>query len=204
MATLLQIDSSAAGAQSHSKALAEYFAEKWKNNRSGTKTLEVNLAADQPPHIDGNMIGAMYTKPDQRDEQQTQTLALSEQYLEQLRETDSIVISSPMYNFGIPSVLKAYLDHVTRVGETFVYGENGPEGLLKNKKAYLFISSGGNYTQPPLDQMNFVTPYLKTVLGFIGITDITVFETPNMGMGDEAVAKSIENTKAKIDEIFAA
>ncbi|WP_319381856.1 NAD(P)H-dependent oxidoreductase [Thiomicrorhabdus sp.] len=200
MATLLQIDSSASGVHSHSKALAEYFSEKWKNQTAEAETIEINLADNPPPHINSDIIGAMYTKPADRNEQQTQHLAQSEEYLQQLKDADVLVISSPMYNFGIPSVLKAYLDHVIRVGETFVYGENGPEGLLKGKKAYLFIASGGNYTQPPLDQMNFVTPYLKTALAFMGITDVTVFEAANMGMGEDAVTESMNAVKQQIDQ----
>ncbi|WP_319557840.1 FMN-dependent NADH-azoreductase [Thiomicrorhabdus sp.] len=202
MATLLQIDSSALNQQSHSRALADYFSEQWKLQNPDGEIKHINLSEKPPVHIDGEMIGAMYTKPEQRDEQQKQRLMLSEEYLQQLKEADAIAISSPMYNFGVPSVLKAYLDHVTRVGETFVYGENGPEGLLKDKKAYLFISSGGNYTQPPLDKMNFVTPYLTTVLGFNGITDVSVIEAPNMGSGEEAVAKSMQHAKEQIDHLL--
>lgn len=202
MTTLLRVDSSALSQGSHSKELADYFLSKWQSQHHDADIQTVDLAATPPPHMDQAMIGAMYTMPNERDDAQKSALALSEQYVAQIRAADTLVLTSPMYNFAIPSTLKAYLDHILRVGETFQYGENGPEGLLKGKKAYVFLASGGDYTQPPMDALNFVKPYLKTALNFIGIEDITFIEAPGMGMGDDAVTQSIEAAKARIDSLL--
>jgi len=200
MATVLRIDSSALSNGSHSKALADFFQTQWlaKYPKDIFQTLELNQTP--PPHLSEATIDAMFTPAEKRSAQQTQQLALSTDYIEQLKNADIILISTPMYNFGIPSTLKAYLDHALRVGETFVYTDKGPKGLLENKKAIIVAASGGNYTQPPLDAMNFVTPYLKTALSFIGIEDVTIVEAPGMAGDETAINASIEQAKQALQK----
>lgn len=200
MATVLRIDSSALSNGSHSKALADFFQTQWlaKYPKDIFQTLELNQTP--PPHLSEATIDAMFTPAEKRSAQQTQQLALSTDYIEQLKNADIILISTPMYNFGIPSTLKAYLDHALRVGETFVYTDKEPKGLLENKKAIIVAASGGNYTQPPLDAMNFVTPYLKTALSFIGIEDVTIVEAPGMAGDETAINASIEQAKQALQK----
>lgn len=202
MTTLLRIDSSALSQGSHSKALADYFMSKWQAQNRNAKVQTLDLADSPPPHMDQSMIDAMYTFAEQRTEAQNTALILSNRYVAQVREADILLLTTPMYNFGIPSTLKAYLDHILRVGETFQYGEKSPEGLLKGKKVYVFIASGGDYTQPPMDALNFVKPYLQTALNFIGIEDITFIEAPRMAMGEDAVTASEAAAKAQIDTLL--
>ncbi|KUJ72536.1 FMN-dependent NADH-azoreductase [Thiomicrospira sp. WB1] len=181
---LLQIDASALTQGSHSKNLTHYFHQAWSN--AGHETLaQLDFAQNPPPHMTEAMIGAYFTRPEERSEAQKDVLTRSDQYLNQLKDADVLLIGTAMYNFTIPSTLKAWIDHVLRVGETFVYTENGPQGLLANKRAVILAASGGDYTQPPMDAMNFVGPYLKTALNFIGIDDVTVINLPGMA-GDEA------------------
>lgn len=183
MATLLRIDSSASQS-SNSKYLAEQYQNKWLANHAEGTIINRDLSVHVPNHISEAMIGAMYTPAESRSEEQIAHLANSEQYLAELKAADTLLISVPMYNFGIPSTLKAYLDHIARVGETFVYTENGPKGLLEGKQAVIILTSGGNYTQSPLSDWNHVTPYLKTLLNFIGISDIEIIVAPNMSGGE--------------------
>lgn len=185
MATLLRIDSSARQHQSVSKNLADQAENSWlKNHPNGIiERLDTNSA--HIPHITEAVINAMYTAAENRSAEQQEALALSDQLIEQLRRADTLLISTPMYNFSIPSSLKAYLDLVLRVGETFVYTDQGPKGLLKNKEAIIVVASGGNYTRAPLSEMDFVTPYLKVAMNFIGIEQISTFVAPSQGGSSE-------------------
>lgn len=195
MATVLRIDSSALSNGSHSKALADFFQTQWLEKHPTDTFQTLDLSQTPPPHLSEATIGAMFTPAEERSQEQTQQLALSTDYIEQLKKADVILISTPMYNFGIPSTLKAYLDHSLRVGETFVYTDKGPKGLLEGKKAIVVAASGGDYTHPPLDAMNFVTPYLKTALGFIGIEDVTLVEAPGMAGDEASINSSTEQAK---------
>lgn len=200
MATVLRIDSSALSSGSHSKALVDFFQKQWLEKHPTDTFQMLDLSQTPPPHLSEATIGAMFTPAEERSAEQTQQLALSTDYIEQLKNADVVLISAPMYNFGIPSTLKAYLDHTLRVGETFVYTGNGPKGLLEGKKAIVVTASGGNYTLPPLDAMNFVTPYLKTALGFIGIGDVTLVEAPGMAGDEAAINASIEQAKQTLQK----
>lgn len=200
MATVLRIDSSALSNGSHSKALADFFQTQWLKKHPTDIFQTLDISQTPPPHLSEATIGAMFTHAEDRTAEQTEQLSLSTDYITQLKKADVILICTPMYNFGIPSTLKAYLDHALRVGETFVYTENGPKGLLENKKAIIVAASGGDYTQPPMDAMNFVTPYLKTALGFIGVEDVTIIEAPGMAGDDTSTSASIERAKKTLQD----
>lgn len=203
MAHLLQIDSSAlAIPHSHSKTLAKEAAEHWNKRFQGEHT-HLDLAENPPPHINASFIEAMYTPSEQRTEAQKKHLELSDLFIAQLKSASHLIIDTPMYNFSIPSTLKAYLDHIVRVGETFLYTEHGPEGLLPNiEHVTLIVASGGDYSTPPMSEMNFVDPYLKTVLAFIGMDNIAVIHAPQMGMGDQAVEASMKAARKNIRQLF--
>jgi len=204
MTTLLRIDSSATQSTSNSKALSNYYIDLLNQQNRNLTVIEENIGLHPTAHLSQETIGAMYTPAESRTDAQNEALALSDGYIKNLKEADTIVISSPMYNFSIPSTLKAYFDHIARVGETFSYSENGPEGLLKNKKAIVIITSGGNYTQAPYDSMDFVTPVIKRVLNFVGIDDVQIIQAPNMASAGEAQDASIATAKANLQTLVAA
>lgn len=152
--------------------------------QAGADILVRNLADSPLPHLDGQLLRAFFTPADQRPAQMAETVKLSEEAVRELFQADSIVIDVPMYNFSIPSTLKAWIDHIARAGVTFRYTENGPEGLVKGKKIYLAISSGGVYSEGALQDFDFTERYLRSVLGFMGMTDITAFRVEGVSLPD--------------------
>jgi FMN-dependent NADH-azoreductase len=174
MSTLLQIDSSPLDS-SISRELTAAYVEAWKaSNPTGTVTSR-NLAAEEIKAIDQSWIFAAYTPEENQTPEQKQLLAKSERYIAELHAADELVIGAGMHNFGIPVSLKLWIDLISRRGKTFSYGANGPEGLLKGKKATILISTGGVYSSDsPMAAMDFVEPYLRAVFGFLGITDVKV------------------------------
>ncbi|MEA3405751.1 MAG: NAD(P)H-dependent oxidoreductase [Pseudomonadota bacterium] len=202
MSYLVRIDASSTPETSHSKALAEFYQVLWQNNHPNGSTIYHNLIDLNLPHINQAFIDAMYTDEAERSINQKQTLEVSNHFVTELKQATTLLISTPMYNFTIPSQLKTYIDHITRAGETFRYGENGPEGLLDIEEVIVIIASGGDYTKPPMDAMNFVKPYLKTILGFNGLNNITFIEAPGMSRSEERKQASLEVAKQKINNLI--
>ncbi len=165
MTRVLKIDASGRTDGSISRDMSDRIAQRLAN---GGRVVSRDLN-DHLPFIDEKWIGANFTPAEKRTEAQKQTLSLSDRLIEELRTADTLVIGTPVYNFGIPATLKAWVDQIARAGVTFRYTENGPEGLLKGKKAVIAFASGG---VPMGAAMDHVTPYLKTVLGFVGITEV--------------------------------
>lgn len=173
MTKVLKIDASGRTEASVSRDMSDRIAQRLAN---GGEIVSRDLN-DHLPFIDADWIGANFTPAENRTETQKQTLALSDSLIEELRAADTLVIGTPVYNFGIPATLKAWVDQIARAGVTFRYTENGPEGLLKGKKAVVAFASGG---VPIGAAMDHVTPYLKTVLGFVGITDIEFLDADSL------------------------
>ncbi|MCU1337012.1 MAG: acyl carrier protein phosphodiesterase [Bryobacterales bacterium] len=172
MATLLQLDSSPSP-NSVSRELTHQFAQTWKTAHRDGDVIYRDLAANPPEPIDALWIGAAYTPPSSRTAEQTKTLAFSEELIGELERADEYVFGVAMHNFSIPAVLKLWIDQVVRSGRTFSYGEQGPQGLLKGKKATVVVASGGVYgLGTPAAGMNHVDSYLKTILAFVGLTDV--------------------------------
>ena len=175
MNTLLQLDSSPMGRNSISRKLTAQFAETWLRTHPGGQVLSRDLTSTALPPVDGTWVGAAYTPENARTSDQQQALAMSDSLIAELLAADEYVFGVPMHNFSIPSTLKLWIDQVARVGKTFAYTANGPKGLLTGKKATLLIASGGVYEHgTALASLNFATPYLRTVLSFIGVTDVTI------------------------------
>jgi FMN-dependent NADH-azoreductase len=173
MPTLLHIDSSPLDS-SISRELTREFTKSWSEKNPTGTVIDRNLSAAPPKPIDQVWIGAAYTPEGGRTPEQKAVLADSDVLIGELQKADEIVIGVAMHNFSIPSVLKLWIDQVARSGKTFSYGANGPEGLLKGKKLTVLVSTGGVYEAgTPGASMNFVEPYLRTVFGFLGITDVT-------------------------------
>jgi FMN-dependent NADH-azoreductase len=174
MPTLLQLDSSPLPT-SVSRELTQEFAKTWTAAHPGGVVIHRDLAAAAPQPLDAAWIFSSFTSADVRTAEQHAALQLSDTLIAELEKADEYVIGVAMHNFSIPSTLKLWIDQVLRAGCTFSYCAAGAQGLLKGKKATLVIASGGVYEPgSPLATYNFVEPYLKTVLSFIGVTDITV------------------------------
>jgi len=200
MNRLLVINSSPVTDNSNTRQLVERFVAAASAAKPALAITQRDLGRQAPPHIDEVMIGAYYTAPEQRNAAQQQALALSEALVDELLAADTLVIGAPMHNFSITSSLKTWIDHVARVGRTFQYGANGPEGLLKGKKAYVLTASGGDYRPgTPAESYNHLDPYLRTVLGFIGITDVTFVNAVSVASSEEGR----RNAEAQIEALFA-
>lgn len=195
MSTLLKINASLFSGNGQSSQLTERFVAAWQASHPGTQVIERDLAASPVPHLDGARFMAFLAKPEERSAEQQAVVDFSDALIAELRAADAIVIGLPMYNFGIPSQLKAYFDHIARAGVTFRYTENGPEGLIKGKKVYVALARGGIYRDTPADSQ---VPYLKGVLGFLGMTDVEFIYAEGLSMGAEAADKAFAEAQAAI------
>lgn len=191
MTTILSVQSSARHQGSHSRDLSAKLIEKLASADGDTQVVERDVSANMPI-IDETWLAANWTPTDQRTPEQAQTLDLSETLIGELEQADIIVLGVPMYNFAIPAALKAWIDLVARAGRTFRYSEQGPVGLLEGKKAYVVITSGG---VPVGSGYDFTTDYIRHVLGFVGITDVSVVAA------DELVNKEAESLNAANEAI---
>jgi FMN-dependent NADH-azoreductase len=177
MATLLRIDSSPLGENSISRRLSDEFVQQWKQLHPEGEVITRDLTAMNLRPIGAEWIAASYTPEDARTAHQKEVLALSDELVAELQSADEYVFGVPMHNFFVPSTLKLWIDQIARAGKTFAYTAAGPAGLLKNKKATFIIASGGVYAEKtPMASLNFIEPYLRSVFGFIVVTD-TVFVT---------------------------
>ncbi|MEM1377953.1 MAG: NAD(P)H-dependent oxidoreductase [Pseudomonadota bacterium] len=190
MANILSVQSSARVNGSHSRALSQKLIDKLTAGSDAT-VVERDLA-DHLPLLDENWLGANWTPAAERSSEQNETLSLSATLIEEVKTADVLVIGVPIYNFSIPGALKAWIDLIARAGETFKYSEQGPKGLLEGKKAYVVVASGGVPVDSPVD---FATPYMRHVLGFIGITDVEVIGADGLVMNE---SESLERAESAI------
>ena len=174
MPTLLYIDASPRGDYSLSRHLSAAFAAKWEQSHPGGTVIRRDLPTSNLTFVDLAWIAGAYSPPDQHNESQKQALALSDTLIGELVAADTIIVGTPMYNFSIPAVLKAWIDHIVRVGKTFRIVDGNYEGLVKGKKVVIAIAAGGHYDNAFMASYDMESPYLKAILGFIGITDVTV------------------------------
>lgn len=198
MTTLLQIQSSLFAADGQSSQLTHQFVEAWQRNHPETQIKVRDLAQEPLPHLDAEIVAAFFTPMENRTAEQQKRVELSDYLINELKQSDILVIGVPMYNFGIPSTLKAYFDHIARAGVTFRYTENGPEGLLTGKKAYIFATRGGQYVGTALDSQ---TTYVRDFLSFIGITDLEFVYAEGLNMGGDTKAKALAQAKVKLHEL---
>jgi len=185
---------------SYSTRVARQLAEKL-TSRPGSNLRVRDLTREPLPHIDDSFAIARNTPADHLTSAQKSTLSLSDQLLAELFATDTLIVAAAMINFGIPSTLKAYIDHVVRPGVTFRYGAQGPEGLVKGKKAYLVVARGGRYSEGPMQAFNFQDTYLRAALGFIGITDVEVIPVEGIAFGAEAAQQAVSAALARAEVI---
>ena len=174
MPTLLHIDSSPLYSRSVSRQLTAAFVSQWKASHPNGTVVARDLSAITIPPINAEWVGAVYTPEEARTPQQQELLSLSDSFLADLDRADEYVIGVPMHNFGVPAALKLWIDQIARVGKTFSYANGTPKGLLIGKKATFIIATGGLYdAQTQMASFNFVEPYLRSLFGFLGVTDAT-------------------------------
>jgi FMN-dependent NADH-azoreductase len=195
MTTILQINSAARSQGAQSTLLVNELTEKLKQTHSDAHVVVRNLQAEPLPHLDDAVLGAFFTPADQRTPEQQALSARSEALIAELQAADIVVIGAPMYNFGISSQLKTYFDFIARAGITFRYGASGAEGLVTGKKVFVVSARGGKYLGTPGDSQ---TPYLKTFLGFLGMTDVTFIYAEGLNMGPDAAAAALAGAREAI------
>jgi FMN-dependent NADH-azoreductase len=200
MTTLLQINTSIHSRAGHSSRLADRFVASWQARHPDGRVIRRDLAADPVPHLNGERFSAFITPAAQRDAAQAAVAAYSDALIAELRAADVIVLGLPMYNFGVPSQLKAYFDHVARAGETFRYTAAGPVGLLTDKRAVIFATRGGLYAGTALDTQ---TQYVRDFLAFIGIREVEFVYAEGLGISAESREAALARAAAALETIAA-
>jgi len=190
MSSILLLTSSPR-ADSLSTNIATEFAEKLRAQNPGKVIVHRDLVANPLPHIDDLFTAAIRKPADSRTAEEAKAVETSDELVEELLAADTLVIGTGLINFSIYSSLKAWIDNIARAGSTFKYTESGPVGLATGKKAYIVLASGGVYSQGPAAPLNHAVPYLKSVLGFIGITEVETIYVEGLAFGPEAAEKAI-------------
>jgi FMN-dependent NADH-azoreductase len=201
MNTVLVINSSAAREGSVSRTLVEETVARLVETAPLATVVRRDLGESPVPHLTTATLEGVRGTP--RTAAEFEARALSDELLAELRAADTIVIGAPMYNFGIATTLRAWFDHVLRAGETFSYSSTGPKGLLGGKRAIVIESRGGLYSEGPAAAIDFQEPYLRHLLGFMGITDVTFVHAEKIGYGPDARAASLAQAKTRIATIGA-
>lgn len=200
MTNLLQINTSLFAGQGQSSQLTEQFVAEWRANHPGARVTVRDLAKDAVPHLDASRFGAFTTAPEARSPEQQAVIAYSDTLIDELKAADVIVLGLPLYNFGVPSQLKAYFDHVARNGVSFRYTAQGPEGLIKGKKVYVFATRGGLYAGTPLDTQ---TNYVRDFLRFIGIEDVEFIYAEGLNISAELKTSALSKAQDEIHRLAA-
>ena len=203
MKNILQVNASILSNEGHSTRLANEFIAAL---RTDEKLIVRDLARDPVPHLDAERFGAFLSKPETRTEKQKAILQYSDALIEELRRADTIVFGLPMYNFGVPSTLKAYFDHIARAGVTFRYTEKGPVGLLTGKKAYLFATRGGIYVGKTQDKQtaDSQSTFVRDFLAFLGITDVEFVYAEGLAISETSRNAALSKAHHAIERLIPA
>jgi FMN-dependent NADH-azoreductase len=201
MTTLLQINASIHNDSGQSSRLANQFVETFRARNPHANILMRDVAAAEPvPHLTGERFGAFIAKPEERSAAQHAVVAYSDALIEEIKQADVVVIGLPMYNFGLPSQLKAYFDHIARAGVTFAYTEKGPVGKLTGKKVYIFAARGGQYSGTPMDTQ---TSYVRDFLAFLGMTDVQFVYAEGLAISPQSKEAGLAKAAAHIARLAA-
>ena len=201
MSSLLFITSSLFGADSQSRRIAAEFVENWRREHPGAAVVERDLNIASIPHLNLETLAAAATPAEQRSPAQQEAAALADALIDEVEAAALIVLAAPMYNFSIPSTLKAWIDHIARAGRTFRYGAAGPEGLLKGKKVVVVTGRGGVYSEGPAMALDFQEPYLRAMLGFVGLDDVSFVHVEGLKISPEAATIGVERARKAIGEL---
>jgi FMN-dependent NADH-azoreductase len=197
---ILQLNTSARSVGAHSTTVADLITERLMQKTPEPSLHLRDMARDPHPMLDEPALNALFTPADQRSEGQHARMAQDDALISEIQNSDIIVLGVPMYNFGIPVQLKSWFDAIAKAGVTFRYTENGPVGLLADKKVYVALARGGIYRDTPNDTQ---VPYLKLMLGFLGMTDVHYIYAEGFAMGPEAAANAMQEAKQQISDLFA-
>jgi FMN-dependent NADH-azoreductase len=201
---ILQIHSSARADGSHSSRLARRIVERLQAAASDATAATItvrDLGRTPHPELNEGALQALFTPPEQRTPEQAARVALDDALIAEVQAADVVVLGVPMYNFGVPAQLKNWIDAISRAKVTFQYTAKGPEGLLKGKKVYIALTRGGQYRNTPADTQ---VPYLKTVLSFLGMSDIQLVYAEGLAMGPEAEQQALASAQVQIDALVLA
>ncbi len=198
MKTILQINASLNSANGQSTKLANELVARLRTQHPEAGLIVRDLARDPVPHLDAERFAAFVTPKEQRTAAQQVLVAYSDRLIGELKRADVIVLGLPMYNFGVPSQLKAWIDHIARAGVTFRYTEKGPVGLLAGRKAFVLATRGGRYAGTPTDLQ---TQYVRQILAFVGITDVEFVYAEGLAYGEEPMRQALLGAHAAIREI---
>lgn len=197
---ILQVNGSVRANGSNSTRLADAITARLRSQQPDACLVLRDLATHPHPVLDAAALAALSTPATERTAEQAARVALDDALIAEVQAADVIVLGVPMYNFGIPAQLKAWIDAIARAGVTFRYTEQGPEGLLRNKKVYVGLARGGLYRDTPADSQ---VPYLRNVLGFFGLTDIEFVYAEGLNMGPESAHKALREAEAHIEKLVA-
>lgn len=202
MKNILIIESSPRGELSVTRKITQQFVQKLKAKNPEANIVNRDLILTPVPHLQETTIQAFFTPVDLHSSDHKKAIEFSDVLTDELLAADTIVLAVPMWNFGIPSVMKAWIDHVSRAGKTFSFGPQGLVGLAAGKKVFIVTSSGSIFSEEPYSSYDMLVPYLKTFLGFIGITDVTLIRAE--GVNDPVVqATSFDKAAKQIDQALA-
>lgn len=192
---LLHIDSSARLNGSESRELSARFVRQWVDNHPDYQIIERDLASKPLPHLDEAMLAAMMSPPEQQSPETARISGRINMLIDEFLSADVVVMGVPMYNLGIPSTLKAYIDHIVMAGRTFAYTDDGPVGLVPDVPLFIITTRGGVHSGSPTDQQ---VPYLRSLFNFIGIQQVNFIHSEGLNMGDEWRQKGIASAQAEI------
>lgn len=201
MDRILVVNSSVSGDESVSRTLVEDTVQRLLAASPRARVTRRDLGNAPVPHLTPTTVAGV--RADATTEQEVAARALSDELIAELQQSNTLVIGAPMYNFSIPSTLRSWFDHVLRPRVTFAYGDSGPRGMLEGIRAIVIESRGGLYSEGPGSVLDFQEPYLKQLLGFVGITDVAFIHAERTGFGPEARDAAIEHAKVQIDEVVA-
>ncbi|MDY7012577.1 MAG: FMN-dependent NADH-azoreductase [Cyanobacteriota bacterium] len=204
MPRILHLDSSPRAERSHSRTLTQTFIAAWKEAHPEDTVAYRDIGRNPVPHVDEAWVAAAFSPPEQRTPELAAAIALSDELIDEFVACDRYVFGIPMYNLNVPSVFKAYIDQIVRVGKTFTVTDKGYEGLMEGKKMLIITARGGTYPEgTPMAKFDCQEPYLRTIFGFIGIADIAFIHADNLNVGEAARRDSLAEAKDAIAQAVA-
>ncbi len=202
MKTVLLVSSSPRGENSSSNQVAKSLIEAIVARDPGTKVITRNIAQDPPPHVDASFEAANSVEPSERTPDQLQALAYSDECIDEILTAHVVVIAAPMFNFSIPSSLKAWIDNIVRIGRTLQFSSKGPVGMLQEKHFILVLSSGGVYSTGNMKALDFMEPYLRAVLGILGVSRIDTLRAEGISVSAIGLENAIASARAGISQLI--
>ena len=204
MTTLLNIQTSPNIHASVSRAVSKKFVDDYLAANPGTTVIDHDLALSPPSHFGPSHLQAFFASPEDHEPESAEALRVSDAFVDELMEADVVVLGTPMHNFGVSSLMKSWIDNVLRAGRTFKYTEEGPVGLLSGKKVVIVVGSGGIYSEGPFTGFEHCGNYLRDILTFLGLTDITILRAEGQALGPEMAEKGLADATAAAAELAGA